>query len=195
MLLLLLFNYPSARKWLGYHEVWIRASPFQIPTKELTLPNWLNIPFFSILFYFRYTPSSNWPQSWSHQQRNLLYTSLPPDRVQILNMRPPTMYSVIISCCILTYFCISHNPVTYRDMANGSNYHSPLSSCIPVSPASPWANLWWKPSSTTVIAYITTQLNVSVTNFMSNIYMFVPSKATMKLAYGNTVHAQGIGII
>ena len=37
--------------------------------------------------------------------------------------------------------------------------------------------------------------NVSVTNFMSHFSIFVPTKATVKLANGNTVHAQGIGII
>ena len=37
--------------------------------------------------------------------------------------------------------------------------------------------------------------NVSVTNFMSHFYMFVPTKSNVKLANGNTGHAQGIGII
>ena len=37
--------------------------------------------------------------------------------------------------------------------------------------------------------------NVAVTNCMSQFSMFVPTKATMKLANGNTVHPQGIGII
>ena len=37
--------------------------------------------------------------------------------------------------------------------------------------------------------------NVAVTNFMSHSYMSVPTKATVKLANGNTGHAQGIGII
>ena len=37
--------------------------------------------------------------------------------------------------------------------------------------------------------------NVAVTNCMSHFYMFVPTKSTVKLANGNTVHAQGIGII
>ena len=37
--------------------------------------------------------------------------------------------------------------------------------------------------------------NVSVTNFMSHFSMFVPTKATVKLANGNTGHAQGIGIV
>ena len=37
--------------------------------------------------------------------------------------------------------------------------------------------------------------NVAVTNFMSKISMFVPTKATVKLTNGNTGHAQGIGII
>ena len=37
--------------------------------------------------------------------------------------------------------------------------------------------------------------NVAVTNCMSHFSMFVPTKATVKLANGNTVHAQGIEII
>ena len=37
--------------------------------------------------------------------------------------------------------------------------------------------------------------NVSVTNFMSRFSLFVPTKATMKLANGNRVNAQGISII
>ena len=37
--------------------------------------------------------------------------------------------------------------------------------------------------------------NVAVTNFMSNFYMFVPTKATVKFSNGNTGHAQGIGVI
>ena len=37
--------------------------------------------------------------------------------------------------------------------------------------------------------------NVAVKNFMSHFSMFYPTKATMKLANGNTGHAQGIGII
>ena len=37
--------------------------------------------------------------------------------------------------------------------------------------------------------------NVVVTNFMSRFSMFVPTKATVKVSNGNTVHAQGIGII
>ena len=37
--------------------------------------------------------------------------------------------------------------------------------------------------------------NVSVTNCMSKFYMFVPTKDTVKLANGNTGHAQGIWII
>ena len=37
--------------------------------------------------------------------------------------------------------------------------------------------------------------NVAVTNCMSHFYMFFPTKATVKLANGNTGHAQGIGII
>ena len=37
--------------------------------------------------------------------------------------------------------------------------------------------------------------NVAVTNFMSHFYIFVPTKATVKLANENIGHAQGIGII
>ena len=37
--------------------------------------------------------------------------------------------------------------------------------------------------------------NVAVTNFMSHCSMFVPTKATVKLANGNTGHDQRIGII
>ena len=37
--------------------------------------------------------------------------------------------------------------------------------------------------------------NVAVTNFMPHFSMSVPTKATVKLANGNTGHAQGIGII
>ena len=37
--------------------------------------------------------------------------------------------------------------------------------------------------------------NISVTNYMSHFSMFVPTKATVKLANGNTGNAQVIGII
>ena len=37
--------------------------------------------------------------------------------------------------------------------------------------------------------------NVAVTNCMSNVSMFLPIKATVKLDNGSTGHAQGIGII
>ena len=37
--------------------------------------------------------------------------------------------------------------------------------------------------------------NVAVTNFMSRFSMFFPTKDTVKLANGNTVHDQVIGII
>ena len=37
--------------------------------------------------------------------------------------------------------------------------------------------------------------NVEVTNYMSHFCMLVPTKATVKLANVNTVHAQGIGIL
>ena len=36
--------------------------------------------------------------------------------------------------------------------------------------------------------------NVAAKNIMSHFYMFVPTKDTVKLANGNTGHAQGIGI-
>ena len=36
--------------------------------------------------------------------------------------------------------------------------------------------------------------NVSVNNWMSYFSMFVPTRATVKMANGNTGHAQGIGI-
>ena len=39
------------------------------------------------------------------------------------------------------------------------------------------------------------RLNILVKNFMSHFYMFVPNNATVKLANGNTGHAQGIEII
>ena len=37
--------------------------------------------------------------------------------------------------------------------------------------------------------------NVAVTNFMSHFSMSVPTKVTVKMDNGNTVHSQGIGII
>ena len=37
--------------------------------------------------------------------------------------------------------------------------------------------------------------NVAITNYMSHFSMFVSTKATVKLANGNTGHDQGIGII
>ena len=37
--------------------------------------------------------------------------------------------------------------------------------------------------------------NIGVTNFMSHFSMFVLTKANVELANGNTVPAQGIGII
>ena len=37
--------------------------------------------------------------------------------------------------------------------------------------------------------------NVSVANYLSHFYMFVPTKATVKLANGNTGHVQVTGII
>ena len=47
----------------------------------------------------------------------------------------------------------------------------------------------------TVLFHKYREVNVAVTNCMSQFSMFVPTKATMKLANGNTGHAQGIGII
>ena len=47
----------------------------------------------------------------------------------------------------------------------------------------------------TVLFHINGGQNVAVTNCLSHFSMFVPTKATVKLANGNTVHAQGIGII
>ena len=37
--------------------------------------------------------------------------------------------------------------------------------------------------------------NFAVTNYMSQFSTFVPTKATVKLAYGNTGNDQGVGII
>ena len=47
----------------------------------------------------------------------------------------------------------------------------------------------------TVLFHEHERVNVSVTNFMSHFNMFVPTKATVELANGNTGHAQGIEII
>ena len=47
----------------------------------------------------------------------------------------------------------------------------------------------------TVLFHKEVGANVEVTNSMSHFSMFVPAKATVKLANGNTGHAQGIGII
>ena len=47
----------------------------------------------------------------------------------------------------------------------------------------------------TVLFHKDVEANVAVTNCMSHFSMFVPTKATVKLDNGNTVHAQGIGII
>ena len=38
-------------------------------------------------------------------------------------------------------------------------------------------------------------VNVAVTYCMSHISMFVPTKSTVKLANGNTIRVQGIGIV
>ena len=47
----------------------------------------------------------------------------------------------------------------------------------------------------TVLLHKYGRKNVAVKNCMSHFSMFVPTKATVKLANGNTGHAQGIGII
>ena len=47
----------------------------------------------------------------------------------------------------------------------------------------------------TVLFHKDVRANISVTNCMSHFSMFVPTKATAKLANLNTRHAQGIGII
>ena len=39
------------------------------------------------------------------------------------------------------------------------------------------------------------EVNSAVTNWMSHFYMFFPTKATVKLDSGNTVHVQLIGTI
>ena len=48
---------------------------------------------------------------------------------------------------------------------------------------------------TTVLFHKDGGANFAFTNGMLYFYMFVPTKATLKLANGNTGHAQGIGII
>ena len=47
----------------------------------------------------------------------------------------------------------------------------------------------------TVLLHKDGGVNVALTNCMSKCSMFVPTKATVKLANGNMGHAQGIGII
>ena len=47
----------------------------------------------------------------------------------------------------------------------------------------------------TVLFHKYVGVNVAVTNCISHFSMVVPTKATVKLANGNTGHAQGIGII
>ena len=37
--------------------------------------------------------------------------------------------------------------------------------------------------------------DVAIKHFMSHFFMFVPTKGTVKLANGNTRHAQGIGMV
>ena len=64
-----------------------------------------------------------------------------------------------------------------------------LQSLLMVSPPSKYYTL------STVLFHKDVGANISVTNCMSHFSMFVPTKATLKLANGNTVHAQGIGII
>ena len=47
----------------------------------------------------------------------------------------------------------------------------------------------------TVLFHKDVGANDSVTNFMSHFFMYVPTKATVKLANRNTGDSQGIGII
>ena len=47
----------------------------------------------------------------------------------------------------------------------------------------------------TVLFHKNGGVNSAVKNWMSQFSMFVPTKAVVKLANGNTVHAQGVGII
>ena len=60
---------------------------------------------------------------------------------------------------------------------------------------------WWLPLLQNIIqSLLCCFINmeggyVTVTNFSSHFSMFIPTKATVKLANGNTVRAQGIGII
>ena len=57
---------------------------------------------------------------------------------------------------------------------------------------------WWSPLLQDVIQFLLCYLiniggaNVAVTNCMLHFSIFFPSKATVKLANGNTEHAQGI---
>ena len=46
----------------------------------------------------------------------------------------------------------------------------------------------------TVLFHKDAGANVEVTNCMSQFFMFVPTKATVKLDNGNMGHAQGIGV-
>ena len=109
MCLLLLFNYTSAGKGLGYNKVWIRGYSFPIRTKELSLISWIK---YTILFYFYSTYSSAWPWSCSHQRINLLDNSPLSARVHRPNIVCPAMYYVIVAWCILKYSHIGHNPIT-----------------------------------------------------------------------------------
>ena len=47
----------------------------------------------------------------------------------------------------------------------------------------------------TVLFHKDVGANAAVTNCMSHFFMFVPTKATVKLTNGSMGHAQGIGII
>ena len=58
---------------------------------------------------------------------------------------------------------------------------------------------WWSPLLQNFIQYllycfVTMEEHFLVTNFKSHFSMFVPTKATVKLANGNTGHVQEIGI-
>ena len=59
---------------------------------------------------------------------------------------------------------------------------------------------WWLPlfkiyKVSTFLFHKDVGVNFSVTNCMSHFSMFLPTKATVKLANGNKVHAQVIGIL
>ena len=64
-----------------------------------------------------------------------------------------------------------------------------LQSLLVASPTSKFYTL------STVLFHKDEEAIFLVTNWMSHFSMFVPTKATVKLVNGNTVHAQGIGVI